>query len=364
MQNLMLYYHIPFCVSKCSYCSFYSTPCGNEELKTEYTKALIRQTTCFDDKGKHLVSSVYFGGGTPSVLGCEKLARVLETVFQSFSLAKDAEITVEVNPCTVDRQGLSLLKNAGFNRLSIGAQSFNNKTLRLLNRAHSSEDFVKCLEAARSVGFSNVSADLIFGLPNETATDLAYSLNRLVALEPEHISVYNLSIEENTPLFRKKELYSFPDEEEEERQYELVCNTLAKGAYNHYEISNFAKEGFEAKHNSGYWEGVPYFGFGAGAHSFYKNRRFDTPCDITAFINSSHGTFLDPTSYKNAAVLTADELEEERIMLGLRLAKGVKIKSPVPKQLIDTGLVTYSNGITALTEKGFRVSNAIISLFI
>jgi len=364
MQNLMLYYHIPFCLSKCAYCSFYSVPKADEELKAKYTEALIRQTAGFYDKDKHLVSSVYFGGGTPSVLGCDNLARVLNTVLQSFTLARDAEITAEVNPCTVDRQGLYLLKSAGFNRLSIGAQSFNDKTLKLLNRAHSAEDFVKCYETARDAGFTNISADLIFGLPNETAEDLTYSLERLIGLAPEHISVYNLSIEENTPLFFKKDSYIFPNEDEEEKQYELLCGVLAKAGYKHYEISNFAKAGYEAQHNSGYWEGVPYFGFGAGAHSFYQNRRFDTKRDITAFINSAYGTALAPTRFDEAVELTEEELEEERIMLGLRLSKGVKIKSPVPKYLIDTGLATYSNGTLALTEKGFRVSNAIIGMFI
>ncbi len=364
MQNLMLYYHIPFCVSKCAYCAFYSLPMAEDGIKAEYTEALIRQTEGFEDSEGYLVSSVYFGGGTPSVLGCENIARVMAAVKSRFTLADNAEVTVEVNPCTVDRQGLSLLKDAGFNRLSIGAQSFNERTLKLLNRAHSATDFINCFETARSVGFTNISADLIFGLPNETLEDLAYSVERLCHLEPEHISLYSLSIEENTPLFYKKDTFTFPDEDEEEIQYKLICDTLASRGYRHYEISNFAKEGCHARHNSGYWEGVPYFGFGAGAHSFYKGRRFETKQDVNAFIKNAYGTATAPTEFDAAPVLTEAELEEERIMLGLRLAKGIKIKSPVPKQLIDTGLVNYKDGVLSLTEKGFRVSNAIIAMFI
>lgn len=364
MEDLMLYYHIPFCVSKCAYCSFYSIPKADEALKEQYTKALIRQTKGFCDSNNYSVRSVYFGGGTPTVLGAKRIARVLNTAFEVFDLAPDAEITVEVNPCTVDRQGLSILRESGVNRLSIGAQSFNNKTLRLLNRAHSAEDFISCYRMARSVGFSNISADLIFAFPQESNEELLFSVKQLISLEPEHISVYSLSLEEGTTLYNNRTLYRFPNEDEEEAQYELLCQSLAEAGYEHYEISNFSKPGYASRHNSGYWKRTPYFGFGAGAHSFFDNRRFETERDLHAFIKETHGPCTAPTTYSIASPITADEAEEERIMLGLRLSSGVEIKKPVPKYLIDTGLVKCSGNTVCLTEKGFRLSNSIIGMLI
>lgn len=360
MKDLMLYYHIPFCVSKCAYCAFYSIPNANDELKDSYTEALICQTEGIHDSQSYSVGSVYFGGGTPSVLGAERIIKVLDAARKAFNILPDAEITVEVNPCTIDVQGLSLLKSGGVNRLSIGAQSFNNDTLKLLNRAHSAEDFVNCYTNARSVGFKNISADLIFALPNETCDDFSYSLKKLIDLEPEHISVYSLGFEEGTPLFERQSLYTFPDEDEEDIQYQTLCSLLPEAGYKHYEISNFAKEGFESRHNSGYWKRIPYLGFGAGAHSFFEGKRFEAKKDLYHYIENAHKGL----NYENATTLTSEDAEEEHIMLGLRLSEGVVIKKPVPKYLIDTGLVYTDGDRVCLTEKGFRLSNYIISLLI
>ncbi len=364
MKKLMLYYHIPFCRSKCAYCAFHSVPCVDAELMDAYTDALIRQTLGFVGADNYTVSSVYFGGGTPSTLGAGRITKVLAQIHEVFRLAPDVEITVEVNPCTIDMQGLSLLRSAGVNRLSIGAQSFNDKTLSLLNRAHNSDEFVNCYKNARRAGFDNISADLIFALPNESTKELTNSVKRLISLAPEHISVYGLSIEEDTPLWKNKHLYSFPTEDEEEEQYEVLCKLLYDGGYHHYEISNFAKPSKESHHNSGYWKRTPYFGFGSGAHSFFENRRFDTKRDIRAYIDNTHLGFTAPTSYAHSLPLTDEDAEEERIMLGLRLSEGIKIKKPVPKMLLDTGLVKYNGEKVCLTEKGFRLSNSIIGMLI
>ena len=364
MKDLMLYYHIPFCVSKCAYCAFYSIVNADDELKESYTAALIRQTKGFEDSKSYVIRSIYFGGGTPSVLGAERITRILNAIFTTFNVFHDAEITVEVNPCTIDKQGLSLLKAGGVNRLSIGAQSFNNATLKLLNRAHSAEDFVNCYNSARSVGFNNISADLIFSLPQETINDFRFSLKSLIKLEPEHVSVYGLGIEEGTPLFEKQSLYTFPTEDEEEEQYQVLCCMLAEAGYRHYEISNFSKSEFESRHNCGYWKRIPYFGFGAGSHSFFEGKRFETKKDLYSYISKTLEGFTAPTNFDSATTITADEAEEERIMLGLRLSDGVKIKKPVPKYLIDTGLVYIVDNKVCLTEKGFRLSNSIISLLI
>lgn len=364
MQKLMLYYHIPFCRSKCAYCAFYSFPCSDTELMDSYTEALIKQTAEFEDADDYTVTSVYFGGGTPSVLGADRLTKVLGQINKVFTLSLDAEITVEVNPCTIDLQGLSLLRSAGVNRLSIGAQSFNDRTLKLLNRAHNSKDFERCYYDARSVGFDNISADLIFALPNENLADFSGSVKKLISLAPEHISVYGLSIEEGTALWTNRELYTFPTEDEEEEQHDALCALLADNGYIHYEISNFAKPNMESRHNSGYWKRLPYFGFGSGAHSFFENRRFDTKRNIHAYIENTALSFTAPTSYAASLPLTTEEAEEERIMLGLRLAEGIEIKKPVPQILLGTGLVKFNGEKICLTEKGFRLSNSIIRMLI
>lgn len=362
-SELQLYYHIPFCVSKCAYCSFFSKPCCSDTVMSEYTAALIRQTKAFPAEG-YKISTIYFGGGTPTVLGAKRLFSVLEAVLERFDVAENAEITFEANPKTVSFSDLCVLKAAGFNRVSLGAQSFNNETLRLLGRAHTAEDFTDCYRKVRMAGFDNVSTDLIFALPNESTGKLLHSVKTLVSLEPEHISVYGLSVEEGTPLWRQKESLSFPAEDEEERQYDSLCRILADGGYEHYEISNFSKPGYAARHNVGYWKRVPYFGFGAGAHSFYENRRFCTENDIAAYIENSNSGFLAPTDFYCAQPLSPTEAEEERIMLGLRLAEGVQLEANVPPYITEGGFATYENGRLALTEKGFRVSNAIISKFI
>lgn len=363
MEKLQLYYHFPFCLSKCAYCSFFSRAGVNDETIARYTDAVISQTKGFDARG-YEICSVYLGGGTPTVAGAGRLAAILDCAHGSFKFSRDAEITVEANPKTVDLDGLSLLKSAGVNRLSIGAQSFNDDTLRLLNRPHTAKDFVRCFDLARKAGFDNISADLIFALPGENAERLMHSVRSLISLAPEHISVYGLTVEEGTPLWDKKESLSFPDEDEEERQYFLLCEELSKAGYGHYEISNYAKPGFESRHNIGYWKRTPYFGFGAGAHSFYKSRRFFTSCDIEAYIDNVRRVKALSAAFAEAKVIDDAEAEEERIMLGLRLSEGIALDRRVPRRLIDEGLVAYKDGRVRITEKGFRVSNSIISQLI
>lgn len=364
-EKLMLYFHIPFCVSKCAYCAFFSTPKWDGALLDAYTEALVCQINAFENSGDYKVSSVYFGGGTPSVLGAERLCKALKAVFARFEVEKGAEITVELNPGTVDEEALKDIRGGGFNRLSLGVQSFNDTTLKLLNRAHSAKDAVQCIESARRAGFDNISADLIFALPKETEESLTYSINRLIELKPQHISVYGLTLEEGTPLWESKNKYAFPTEDGEEAQYEALCKLLGEQGYLHYEISNFALPGYASRHNTGYWHRTPYFGFGAGAHSFFLNRRFETPPDIAEYIKRVGGGYLAPTTIEKAAVITEKEAEAERIMLGLRLSEGVAMPySKVPKGVTENGLGVYKEGRFSLTEKGYRVSNAIIGMIL
>ncbi len=365
MKDLMLYFHIPFCLSKCSYCAFFSKPECSDGLKKDYVNALIKQIQSFSDAEDYNVCSVYFGGGTPTVLDAAQLCLLLSSVKQRFCLAENAEITVEANPKTVDYEELCALRKAGFNRISLGAQSFNDNTLLLLGRAHNSDDFIECYNNARRAGFTNINADLIFALPEESVSDFEYSLKKLIELKPEHISVYNLGLEEGTKLYNEQESFRFPTEDEEEQQYNILCSQMAAAGYSHYEISNFATIGYESRHNNGYWRRIPYFGFGAGAHSFYHGKRFYSEDDISAFIEKAALGYLEPTNYSTAAFVTDAEAEEERIMLGLRLAEGIALESfDLPAYLFSDGYIKKDGQRIALTEKGFRLSNRIISMLI
>lgn len=363
-KRLMLYFHIPFCISKCAYCAFYSAPCTDSAEKERFKNAVINQvrsTEC----DEHEITSIYFGGGTPTVLGTERLTEILASVKSHFRIASDAEITVEANPGTVNAAELAVLRKAGFNRLSIGAQSLNDITLKLLNRRHTSKEFVSCFYAARSAGFDNISVDLIFGLPNENADMLRHSVREILCLSPEHISVYELTLEEGTPLYRQQAAYTFPNEDEAEKQYRLVCELLATAGYEHYEISNFARKGMFSRHNCGYWKRLPYIGFGPSAHSFFENKRFFAVSDTKAYISGSTLGAFAAANYATATEISPEEAEEERIMLGLRLAEGIKLgRCSLSKRVFDDGFAVYENGVLRLTEKGFRVSNTIISALI
>lgn len=361
-KSLSLYFHVPFCVSKCAYCSFYSAAGHSKDFINSYAEALCRQVKAFPFPTEHRVVTLYFGGGTPPLLGTDNLIRILDTVRGVFCLESGAEITLEVNPLTVDLSNLKALKNAGFNRLSVGLQSANEASLKKLCRAHGKDDFVRCLEDARTAGFDNINADIIFALPDENAQTLYSTLVFLSDFKPEHVSAYSLSLEEGTPLYSKRTRYRFPNEDEEELQYALVCDFLREKGYIHYEISNFALKGFESKHNCIYWKRGDYLGFGASAHSFFKGRRFSIPPDAEQYIALSEKGFFAPSDFESAAVIGADEAEEERVMLGLRLSEGIEFDRQVPGQLVDGGYAEFKNGRLRLTEKGFRVSNTLISM--
>lgn len=359
-KAVSVYVHFPFCVKKCAYCAFFSKPCRDEKLFDDYTNALIKRIKSMPRLD---VNTVYFGGGTPSVLGSERLCRTLDVITRSLNMRTDAEITVEVNPGTIDAEGLKRLKNGGFNRLSIGMQSANDKTLSVLGRIHSNADFLRCYEHACGY-FDNVSVDLIFALPED---DFDNTVNQIINLSPSHVSAYSLILEEGTPLYNKRNDFHLPSEDEEERQYESLCNALSFAGYTHYEVSSFAKEGRESKHNTVYWERGDYIGIGPSAHSYYNGKRFTVPADTGRFIKNASLPFLSDTDYDTAPVISETESEEERIMLGLRLAKGVMLtesKLKTAKRFADMGFGKIENGVFSLNDKGFRVSNSIIAALI
>ena len=356
-NNVSLYIHVPFCVKKCAYCAFFSAPCASEAQKDEYVSALSRRISSLP---KLKAQTVYFGGGTPTVLGAKRLSDLLDAVLKYAYVAPDAEITLEANPGTVDAKDFKTLAAAGFNRLSLGMQSADDGTLALLGRIHTNREFLRCYDSARRY-FGNISLDMIFALPG---SGFEKTLEQIFACAPEHVSAYSLILEEGTPLFDRRFSLRFPDEDEEERQYDAICEAAVKKGYKHYEISSFALPGRESRHNRVYWERGEYVGLGPAAHSFYQNKRFSVPSDTNLFIKNSSLPFLGDTDFARAAEITPEEAEEERIMLGLRLADGVVIppeKIAAAREIVSAGYGTLNGSVFALNERGFRISNEIIA---
>ncbi len=360
-NNISLYFHIPFCIRKCDYCAFFSETNQSEETKQEYYEALLQQIDFFEtDK---TVSTVYFGGGTPPILKIERLCGLIKAFFEKFRLSQDAEITVEVNPATVNFEDLKELRKAGANRLSIGIQSADDRILKSIGRIHDFRQGQECIEAARKAGFENISADIIFALPDCDLESFEKSVVSIAETGVDHISAYSLQLEEGTPLFKRANELIFPDEDQEEAQYEALCRILKEKGFEHYEVSSYCKKGFESKHNMNYWATGEYFGFGAGAHSYFMGRRFSAKGDLKYFIEKSRDSLLAPTNFVECDVLSQEEIQEEKILLGLRTNRGAIIpesKIEVAKSFAKMGFGCFDGERLILNSKGFRVSNAII----
>ena len=363
MRPLGLYLHIPFCKAKCIYCDFYSLP-HSEEKMDAYTAALQRDLICWASEAKdHTVDTIYFGGGTPSYLGADRLCRILETVFQHYRIEKNAEITTEANPDSArEISALRQLRGAGFDRISLGMQSASDEELRLIGRVHTHKETVEAVRAARAAGFDNVSLDLIYGLPEQTAARWRENLQAAIDLQPEHLSCYGLKIEEGTPLDRKKDALRIPDDDEQAEEYLAAVELLEKAGYQQYEISNFARPGRESRHNLKYWTMQEYLGFGPGAHSDFGGRRFAYARDLNAYLKGEE-------HLSESACPAEREREEERVMLALRTVQGLDLSvlredtrdaEAVLEECARHGLSQKENGRWHLTPQGFLVSNAVI----
>lgn len=358
MSNTSLYIHIPFCKKKCAYCAFFSLCRPPEALVNDYFDALSKQLALLPET--HF-STVYFGGGTPTYVGAKKCMRLLEQIARQHKVDSDAEITIEANPATITASELTLLRLSGFNRISIGLQSANDDVLSAMGRSHTVRDFTDCYEYSIAAGFSNISVDMIFGLPHEYGNGLDETLKLLRSISPPHISAYSLSVECGTQLYKQKGSLTFPDESEEDGEYRAVCTAFSD--YEHYEISSFAKPGFRSRHNSAYWNLTPYIGIGAGAHSFYDGKRFAYPCDVKLFIDKSKVPF-GSSNYFDTAPEPLSEIDDERIILGLRTSDGAVLSKEQcikARIAVKAGLAVFSGNRLVLNEKGYRVSNEIIA---
>lgn len=358
-----LYIHIPFCVQKCKYCDFLSMTAG-EETKERYVEALMGEISYWGrrlEKKEVVLETVYFGGGTPSVIGAGNLTRILDRVRKCFPVMEGCEITVEVNPATIDGEGLTELRKKGVNRLSIGLQSARNGELKLLGRAHSYEDFQRVFEGARQAGVWNINVDLISALPGQSVEDYRESLQKVIGLKPEHISAYSLILEEGTPFYdsyvNHPEL--LPDEETDREMYHLTKEMLNAAGYERYEISNYALRGFESKHNSGYWKRVPYLGTGLGASSFVDGKRWKNGTNLKEYLqNWGKGiqNTVHKTRFEEFYSLSLQEEMAEYLYLGLRMNRGVSIKGfekCFGKRLFDI----YGSQIAGFKKEGLLVVN-------
>ena len=382
MKKLGIYIHIPFCKQKCFYCDFVSYA-NQDKYFQKYVQALNKEINNFIDNNEFEVQTIYIGGGTPSLIDAKYIEEILH-IFEKRNLLKEVkEVTIEVNPGTVNEEKLRTYKNSGINRLSIGLQSTEDKILKQIGRIHCYDDFLNTYKMAREVGFKNINVDLMIGLPNQKILDVKNSLEKIIKLEPEppnHISVYSLIVEENTPIEKMLESgeLELPDEELERNMYWYVKNFLELNGYKHYEISNFAKLGNESKHNLDCWNQKEYVGFGVAAHSYIDDVRYGNIGNVEEYIkNCENGEFE-----KNKII---DEIEndifskeKEFMLIGLRNIDGVSIQDFKNKfgenpifvfkdelnKLVDENLLIIDFDRIKLTNKGLDLANIVWENFV
>lgn len=353
-----LYVHIPFCKKRCLYCDFFSTTLL--ERREEYVAALLKEIAQRQYEASEPIQTVYIGGGTPSTLDASDIQAILDTV----GIAHAQEVTMEMNPGDVSAAYLQALRRTGINRLSIGIQSFQDELLQRIGRRHTAQQAIEAVRMAQEAGYDNISIDLMYALPAQTMAQWEADIAQALRLGVQHISSYGLMYEEGTAMTRmleKGEIEAI-DEDTENAMYDRLCERLKDAGFVHYEVSNFALPGYEAKHNSSYWDGTPYIGVGAGAHSYIGRVRSWNPSDLDAYIRG----ISDGTLVRESETLTDKDLYNERIMLGLRTNNGiaelipVQVRSVLDRKIADGLLKRNENRRIVATQKGLHVLNRII----
>ncbi len=374
VRHFGIYVHIPFCVSKCAYCDFYSLPCAErkitDDVKRSYVSALIRHMEQVSKKYEGAkADTVFVGGGTPTLLPCDAIYELTGALNRYFDLSDLKEFTFEANPATFDKEKLTAMRECGVDRLSIGMQSANANELSALSRIHTFSDVASSVDLARSCGFKNINLDIMYGIPCQTKDTFAVTLNKALSLSPEHISVYGLQLEEGTPLYENRKNLVFPSEDEEHEMTLALLDTLEKNGYERYEISNYSKPGMMCRHNLGYWTRGEYLGLGCGAYSFEKNVRYYCEKDLEAYLKFTDIEDIIVTD----EILSEKDEADEYIMLALRLTRGISIKElqnitddaeiylQRAEKFVKAGLMRVKNGFLSFTSEGFNVSNGIIS---
>lgn len=374
MKELSLYIHIPFCVKKCNYCDFlsFSTDLSARE---KYVNALINEITK-SGLEDYLVETIFFGGGTPSILEVSQINKILVTIRKAFNVSNNAEITIECNPKTVDYDKLHAYKEMGINRVSFGLQSTNDNELKVLGRIHSFSDFCSNYESARKAGISNINIDIMTALPYQTLNSYEETLKKVVSLNPEHISAYSLIIEEGTKFYENSEIINnLPDINVDRKMYAITKEMLGFKEYSRYEISNYAKVGFMCRHNLCYWQQKEYLGFGLGAASFFNGVRYKNESDIKEYLNNCSD--LSTLRYTEEIVDKKASMEEF-MFLGLRLMEGISITDfsnkfsvdiyqvygKIIEKYVNMKLLIRENDRLFLSDDGIDVSNSILCDFL
>ncbi|MCD6410321.1 radical SAM family heme chaperone HemW [bacterium] len=377
-SGLALYLHIPFCLKKCNYCDFVSFPYRRDRLK-KYISCLASEISLSSEKlgiNGCKVGAIYLGGGTPSLLQPEDLAEIIRAIKNNFDINEPCEFTMEVNPETVQYNKFKEFKDLGVNRVSLGAQSFNDKTLKILGRVHNSRQIYIAYETLRKAGFENINLDLMFALPGENLLDTEYSLREAINLRPGHISYYSLTIEKGTEFYEKRNSLKLPDDDLDYEEYSKGIEILENSGYTHYEISNFAKPGFESKHNKIYWKNLPYIGFGVSAASYLRRGRFQNTSSLYEYCDKINQNIL-PVSYSEH--LTAKFAKAEHLILNLRLLKDGVDKNlyyirfgTLPEfdfyetieKLKSLHLIKVEPGKILLSRKGVFIANSVFTEFL
>ena len=367
-----IYIHIPFCIRKCDYCDFLSGPSGPEE-QADYIQALLREIQAVEEGEGRSVSSIFIGGGTPSVLDERLLGDILREIRNRFKMEEDAEITIEVNPGTANIGKLQAYREMGINRLSIGLQSPEDRELKILGRIHNYGQFLETYQEARTVGFDNINIDLMSAIPDQTYEGWVKNLRTVAELEPEHISAYSLIVEEGTPFAARK--LNLPDEDTEYNMYEATAQILKEYGFEQYEISNYARKGRECRHNVGYWTRQDYLGFGLGASSLYGKERFANTADMKKYLENSKNP--EKIREKEPSLTREDEMAEF-MFLGLRMTKGISkadfqrcfgctiesVYGEVLEKYESMELLLEKDGRIFLSREGIHVSNSIMAEFL
>ena len=383
MKELGIYVHIPFCKRKCNYCDFVS--CTRIEMQEKYVESLLKEIEYYKNKiteegrNNFKVTTIYFGGGTPSIINERYIVHILNTIKINFMVDVNAEITIEVNPGTVTREKILMYKRAGINRISIGLQSTDDRILKELGRIHNFDEFLETYRIVRESEFENVNIDLMLGLPNQDNNLLIKSIEKVISLDPEHVSIYSLILEEGTKykeLVDKGELI-LPSDEKERDMYWKTKEYLESEGYNHYEISNFAKKGYESKHNSSCWEQEDYLGFGVAAHSYFCNKRYNNTDDLDIYIeNINREKFEDNVTINE--IQDDNDKMKEYMLLSLRKIEGVSISKFKTKfinnplylyrdqieKLVNNELIEVDLDNIKLTKKGIDLANLVWEEFV
>lgn len=378
MEELGIYIHIPFCKQKCFYCDFCSFANKNE-MQEKYVETVINEIKNITHKEKYTITTIYLGGGTPSILNPEYIKNILQEIKSSFKILDDAEITIEINPGTVNEEKLKRYKEYGINRLSIGLQSANDKILKNIGRIHDYKQFEETFFFARKCGFKNINVDLMIGLPTQAIEDVKQTLEKIIQKNPEHISVYSLIIEEGTTIEKliNENKLQLPDEETERIMYWTVVNELKENGYNQYEISNFSKKTYESKHNTNCWKQKQYIGLGTSAHSYLNKKRYSNTNNIEEYIKNIQESNIS----KNITIheeQTEESTMNEYMLLGLRMIQGININEfkqkfktdptikykEILEKLQKENLIQITKTSIKLTKQGIDFGNIVWEEFI